>query len=552
MTATTLPPRLEDPVRPAGRGGFGRVLRAEWTKFRTVRGWVIAVLLAAVLIDVFGLFAAGKMSIGCGENLSGKACYQALPTGPGGQAVNDRFYFVRQPLTGDGGLTVRLTAMTGHYSTDPSGTPPTSGSSDPPPESTGVDATQPWSKVGIMLKAGLTPGSAYAAMTQTGSHGTRMQWNYTHDTAGLPGTVSATAPRWLRLTRSGDTVTGYDSVDGVTWTKVAAAHLAGLPATVQIGLFAASPEHVETTHSFGGSSGTGGPSTATGTFDHLSRSGAPAGGSWTAGMVGDTDRPGAVSRGPGGPGAPGADTTTGYRRDGDEATVTGSGDIAPVVSDGPSAVTSIENHLVGTFVGLLVLVVVAAMVATSEYRRGLVRVTFAAVPRRGQVLAAKAMVVGAAAFVVGVASAAVAVPVGVRMSRDQGAYVLPVSWLTEARVIVGTGALLAVAAVLAVAIGVILRRGAAAVATVIVGIVLPYFLGVASVLPVGAAEWVLRVTPAAGFAIMQSIPRYFQVTADYAPPDYLPLTPWAGFAVLCAWAVAALAVAYVLLRRRDA
>ena len=33
---------------PAGRGGFARVLHAEWTKFRTVRGWVTAVLALAL------------------------------------------------------------------------------------------------------------------------------------------------------------------------------------------------------------------------------------------------------------------------------------------------------------------------------------------------------------------------------------------------------------------------------------------------------------------------------------------------------------------------
>jgi ABC-type transport system involved in multi-copper enzyme maturation permease subunit len=33
---------------------------------------------------------------------------------------------------------------------------------------------------------------------------------------------------------------------------------------------------------------------------------------------------------------------------------------------------------------------------------------------------------------------------------------------------------------------------------------------------------------------------------------YYPLSPWAGFAVLCAWAVAALALAAFLLLRRDA
>ena len=129
---------------------------------------------------------------------------------------------------------------------------------------------------------------------------------------------------------------------------------------------------------------------------------------------------------------------------------------------------------------------------------------------------------------------------------------LPVSGLTEARVILGTAALLAVAAVLALAVGTILRRSAAAIAAVFVGVVLPYILGTGQMLPLGAAQWLLRVTPAAGFAIEQSIPRYAHVSADYAPPDYFPLSPWAGFAVLCGYAAAAMAVAVVLLRRRDA
>jgi ABC-type transport system involved in multi-copper enzyme maturation permease subunit len=142
--------------------------------------------------------------------------------------------------------------------------------------------------------------------------------------------------------------------------------------------------------------------------------------------------------------------------------------------------------------------------------------------------------------------------VGVRLTHDQGLYVFPVSWLTEARVVGGTAALLAVAAVLALALGTVVRRSAVAVTAAIVVIVLPYLLGVASVLPVGAAEWVLRVTPAAAFAIQQSIPAYPQVTGPYTPPIYFPLSPWAGFGVLCAYTALALALAVVLLRRRDA
>ena len=47
------------------------------------------------------------------------------------------------------------------------------------------------------------------------------------------------------------------------------------------------------------------------------------------------------------------------------------------------------------FAGLIAVVVVAAMFITAEYRRGLIRITLAASPRRGRVLAAKAVVIGA-------------------------------------------------------------------------------------------------------------------------------------------------------------
>ena len=86
----------------------------------------------------------------------------------------------------------------------------------------------------------------------------------------------------------------------------------------------------------------------------------------------------------------------------------------------------------------------------------------------------------------------------------------------------------------------------------ITAVVLPYLLE-NTVLPAGAAGWVLRVTPAAGFAIQQSLPQYPQVAASYTPANgYFPLAPWAGFAVLCGYAALALALAVIVLRRREA
>jgi ABC-type transport system involved in multi-copper enzyme maturation permease subunit len=229
--------------------------------------------------------------------------------------------------------------------------------------------------------------------------------------------------------------------------------------------------------------------------------------------------------------------------------VTGSGDIAPAFQDNGQG---IERTLVGAFAGLIVLSVLATLFITSEYRRGMIRATFAASPRRGRVLAAKALVIGGVVFVASLVAVAAAVPLGKHILRTGGNAIYPVGTLTELRVIVGTAALLAVAAVLALAIGAMLRRSAGAVTVVIAAIVLPYLLAVASALPTGVGQWLLRITPAAAFAIQQTLVHYPQVSGQYAPGNgYFPLAPGAGLAVLCGYAACALGLAMFLLRRRD-
>ncbi len=214
---------------------------------------------------------------------------------------------------------------------------------------------------------------------------------------------------------------------------------------------------------------------------------------------------------------------------------------------------TIEQSLVGVFLGLIVIVVVAAMFFSTEYRRGLIRTTLAATPRRGAVLAAKAVVIGAVAFVTGLTAAAVSIAVGLPKEENQGQVLLSAPVLTDARVIVGTAAMLALAAVFAVALGAILRRSAAAITIAVVIVVMPFLLTALNVVPAGVGDWLLRLTPAAGLAIEQSIPRYSQVYTAIDPVrGYWPLSPYAGFAVLCLWTAACLALALVMLRRRDA
>jgi ABC-type transport system involved in multi-copper enzyme maturation permease subunit len=479
-----------------------------------------------------GLLSASGSHRSC-SGPYGNAC-PSVPVGPGGEAVTDGFYFVHQPLAGNGSITVRVTSLTGVISSGGNGPVGQGGN----PLANTRPSLQPWAKAGVIVKESTRQGSAYAAAMVTGGHGVRMQYNYTHDTAGRPGGVSPASPRWLRLTRSGATLTGYESADGTNWTKVGTASLAGLPTTVQAGLFAASPQYMQVSQQIGKETGTGGPTLATTVFDHLSLQGERPRPAWRGDDVGGSSG-----------GLP--TSAPGFKESGGRFTVSGSGDIAP--AGGPAGGLTIEASLVGAFAGLIAVIVVATLFITAEYRRGLIRTTLAASPRRGRVLAAKAIVLGSVTFAAGLAAAAVAVPLGGRILRANGNYLYPVSSLTELRVVAGTAALLAVAAVLALAVGALLRRSAGSVTAVIVAIVLPYILAVASVLPTGAAQWLLRLTPAAAFAIQQSIPQYPQVSDLYTPSSgYFPLAPWAGFAVLCAWAAFALGLAVFLLRRRNA
>ncbi|HEX3815375.1 MAG TPA: ABC transporter permease subunit [Mycobacteriales bacterium] len=506
------------PYRPAvaGHTGFAQLVHAEWTKFRTVRGWLIGLFVAALLMVLLGVFTASGSHAGICIN---NKCTGMPPLllGPEGGPVNDDFTFVHQPLAGNGSITVRVTSLTGSYSSH-GGVPVGAGQATLPQK-----GTQPWSKAGIIIKQNTKQGSAYAAVMLTGTHGVRMQYNYTHDIAGPSG-------RWLRLARSGNVLTGYVSTDGSHWTTIGTTHLTGLTGTVQAGLFAASPDHSVTKTHLGGVQNTGGPSQAAGTFDHLSLTG------------GQPHQPWA-------PTAVGSGGFEGYHHTGGTVTVSGSGDIAPDVQSGET----IDKILVGAFAGLIALVVVGTMFIAAEYRRGLIRITLAANPRRGRVLAAKALVVGAAAFVVGAIAGLIAIPIAEPILRHNGNRMYPASTLTDLRVILGTAALLAVASIAALAVGTMLRRSAGAITAVIAAIVLPYILATASLIPTGAAQWLLRLTPAAAFAIQQVRPAYHQVTATYLPGDgYYPLAPWAGFAVLCGYTAIALGAAVVLLRRRDA
>ena len=121
----------------------------------------------------------------------------------------DGFHFTYQPWTGNGEIVARVT---------------------------GVGNTDPWAKAGVMFRETLTAGSRHAMMVITPGNGSAFQRRLTTDgvsthTAGLV----VAAPYWVKLTRTGDTFTGYVSNDGVAWTLVGTETMV-LPAGGFIGL----------------------------------------------------------------------------------------------------------------------------------------------------------------------------------------------------------------------------------------------------------------------------------------------------------------------------
>ena len=344
--------------------------------------------------------------------------------------------------------------------------------------------------------------------------------------------VSAGAPQWVRLTRSGEVITGYESTDGSSWREIGTARLPGLPATVNVGLFVTSPV------SFDGP--TGYPTQATGSFNHITLTGTT-GAAWRSDSVGMSQADFYPSLG------------SGISRSANgDFVLTGSGDIAPAVVQGLLGTdTASSALLLGLICGMIVLVVVAAMSITSEYRRGLIRTTLAATPQRGRVSAAKIMVIGVLGFVTGAVAAAVAVPFGEKLLAGNGAYVFPASIATTARIIIGCGLVIALTAIAVVALGTILRHSAGAVAAGIVVFVLPYVIG--SSLSGGAETWLFRVSPAAAFSVLAALPQSALVDYPYTfAHGYYPLSPWAGFLVLVGYTAVAVGVARFLLGRRDA
>jgi ABC-2 type transport system permease protein len=184
-------------------------------------------------------------------------------------------------------------------------------------------------------------------------------------------------------------------------------------------------------------------------------------------------------------------------------------------------------------------IVLGALVVTSEYGTGMIRATLAATPRRGSVLAAKAIVLSSTLFVIGTVTA-FAGYIGGNFFLDREGIGIALVDEGVLRAMFGSGLYMAGLGLFAAAIGFLIRHTAAALSVVLA---LVFVVGnMAFLLPGTWGEWTAKLMPGnAGSGVA-------------TPVSFNPelLDPWVGFAVFAGEVALLTVIAWATFRRRDA
>jgi ABC-2 type transport system permease protein len=198
-----------------------------------------------------------------------------------------------------------------------------------------------------------------------------------------------------------------------------------------------------------------------------------------------------------------------------------------------------NDGFAGLALGQLAFGVLGVLIITSEFSSGMIRATFAAVPRRPLLLAAKAGVLGGVTLVAGEVLAFVSFAVGEAVLRSPAPHA-SLGQPGVLRAVLMAGAYPALIALIGLGLGAIIRHTAGAISAVV---------GVLFVLP-------LILVPL-GTSLQNSVGKFLPMiiaenSITAVKPDLDNLAPGVGFGLLCLYAMAALAAGGWLLTRRDA
>jgi ABC-type transport system involved in multi-copper enzyme maturation permease subunit len=192
---------------------------------------------------------------------------------------------------------------------------------------------------------------------------------------------------------------------------------------------------------------------------------------------------------------------------------------------------------IGTIFAQLALGTLAVLLFSGEYGTGMIRSSMTAVPRRLSVLWSKLAVYVAVVLPLSVVTAVVTYLVSQLVWQARGRTPAGLDDGNVLRIVLGAALYLTVAGVCALAIGTILRSTAAGITTV---------AGLFFVLPTVLAAMPQRIAEAGKY-----LPSNAGSALSRLATSPTSMRPWAGFALLCGYAVVLVAVAAWRLRRTD-
>ena len=198
----------------------------------------------------------------------------------------------------------------------------------------------------------------------------------------------------------------------------------------------------------------------------------------------------------------------------------------------------LDIALAGVNLSQLAIAVLGVLIITGEYSTGMIRASFTAVPKRLPVLWAKLGVYAVVVAVLAVPSVLLAFWGSQQVLAQHHILQISLSSPGVARSVLGGAAYLVVLGMFAMAIGAIIRNTAGGIATfAAIFFVIPPLM---NVLPTSWNNAISKYLPdAAGRDV-------FSLT--HGPHD---LAPGPGFALFCGYTALAIAIAAVLLVRRD-
>jgi ABC-2 type transport system permease protein len=199
------------------------------------------------------------------------------------------------------------------------------------------------------------------------------------------------------------------------------------------------------------------------------------------------------------------------------------------------------HSLGGLYISQLIIAALGVIVITSEYSTKMIGTSLTAMPRRGTFIAAKAIVFGAVALVTSLVTCFAAFFIGqaIMSSHHINATLSQPGVL---RAVVGGALFLTAVGLLGFGIGLLIRHSAGAICAAVALLFVASIL--VNLLPMSWQNDLDRWLPAiAGGSVWAVVPQS-------TPPA--TFGPWTGFAVLCGWAVLAIAGGMYLFRKRNA